>query len=101
MTPEERYGSLFVRRLRQLSGLTPFNYRDLQEIRGLDQEQLARRMQKKSYVLFRIIRDNSAEAAADALREQQQKQRNRDLTALTWMDGGACLADLLSAITNV
>ncbi len=98
MTSEERYGSLFVSKLRKLSGITPFNYRGLNETHGLNQEQLARRMQKKSYVLFQIIGASEAEHAAEITWKQQQKHHQ---TALAWMDGGTCLTDLLTIIADV
>ncbi|HIK91753.1 MAG TPA: hypothetical protein EYG03_07205 [Planctomycetes bacterium] len=81
----ETYGSLFITRLRELTRMTSFNYRDLQEIRCLNQEQFARRMQKKSYALYQLISENTAEAAAEIIWEQQQKQRKQQQTAWAWM----------------
>jgi hypothetical protein len=89
VTHEEKNGSVFVRRLRELTGLTPFNCRDPQEIRGLKQEQFACRVPKKSYVLFEIIRECTAKSAAEMPREQQHKRQNRLETALAWMNSGS------------
>ena len=100
-TGGETYGSLFITRLRELTRMTSFNYRDLQEIRGLNQEQFARRMQKKSYALYQVISENTPEAAAEIIWQQQQERREQHLAALAWMDGGTSLVELLVMIAKV
>ncbi|MDG1895453.1 MAG: hypothetical protein P8J37_11125 [Fuerstiella sp.] len=91
MCDDEMYGTVFLSRLRELTGLTPANYRDQEEIQTLNQEQLSRRMQKKSYVLFQMIRDNPADTAAEIILEH-----HRTHSAGIWRDSGGNLPQLFT-----
>jgi hypothetical protein len=91
MHDDAMYGTVFLSRLRELTGLTPANYCDQEEIQTMNQEQLSRRMQKKSYVLFQIIRDNPAHTAAEIILEHHRRH-----SAGIWRDGGGNLSKLFT-----
>jgi len=64
MPDEPTYGSQFLEQLKVISKRTQFSYAELQQIKAMNQEELAARLQRECYQFSGIVMSNAPKVAA-------------------------------------
>ncbi len=67
------YGEEFVRHLTALSRQTPFNYKDLQQIKAMNREDLAERLKSECPQISDFVLLNSAREVAERVHQKRME----------------------------
>ena len=73
MQPPIPYGEEFVRHLTTLSRQTPFNYKDLQQIKAMNREDLAERLKSECPQISEFVLLNSAREVAERVHQKRME----------------------------
>ncbi len=71
MQQDQTYGALFVKHLTALGRQTPFNYKDLQQIKAMTQADLADRLKEECRQFSQIVLCNTPEDAAELVHKRR------------------------------
>lgn len=71
MAHEPIYGAVFVTHLTKLARHVPYNYRELQQVKGMSQTALADWIKAECPGFSEVILDNPAEVAAEMVHERR------------------------------
>ena len=97
MAHEPTYGSLFVTHLTKLGRHVPYNYQDLQQVKGMSRAELADWIQGECRDFSAVIRDNSAEVAA----EMVHKRRTEMAAGPSAAAAAECTLPLLELLSSL
>lgn len=68
---EETYGAIFVKHLTALGKSTPFNYKDLQQVKAMTQADLADWLRVECREFSQVILESTPDAAAAAVHKKR------------------------------
>ena len=71
MEKEQTYGASFIRHLTALARQTPFNYKDLQQVKEMTQAELADWLKVECGEFSQVVLHNSPEAAAAVVHKKR------------------------------
>ena len=73
MQEQASYGEQFVKHLTALSRQTPFNYKDLQQIKAMNREDLAERLKSECPQIAEFVLLNSARDVAERVHQKRME----------------------------
>lgn len=71
MPEQSTYGEQFLKHLAAIGKQTPFLYKDLQQIKAMDREQLAERLKTECPQIAEIIMSKSATEVAEVIQKKR------------------------------
>lgn len=97
MTERLTYGSLFLNHLTAISRQTAFSYKDLQQIKAMNREELADKLKSECPQIAEVILSKSAEEVAELVHSRRMELAAASTRAST-ATGATSLVELILQI---